>query len=421
MVVRGEHRLRAELFRVGAVLEHRAGDGHAVVGRGAAADLVEDQQALVRRLLQDGGGLLHLDHEGALAGGEIVRRADAREHAVDDADHRALRRDERAHLRHQHDQRGLAHVGALAGHVRAGDDGDAVGRGVQERVVRHEELVVPRLLHDRVATLADVERAAQVDLGADILVARGDLGERTEHVQLRHGVSGALHARDLLRHHVAHLDEEIIFQLVDLLARVRERALQLFELRGEIPLARYECLLADVVVGQLGLRAVRHVEIVAEDAVVADLQLLHAGRLALALLELCDHLRAVVAHAPQVIHLLAVALAEDAALAQRDRRLVADRALDACRHVLERVERRDRSQRAALDALQLFLQLRQPRRAGAERREIPRVRRAVYRPADQTLDIADLAQREHQLRAQHAVRHELAHRALTLFDLHGAE
>lgn len=40
VVVGGEERFRAEPFAVGAELEHRAGDAHAVEGRGAAADLV---------------------------------------------------------------------------------------------------------------------------------------------------------------------------------------------------------------------------------------------------------------------------------------------------------------------------------------------------------------------------------------------
>ena len=39
-----------------------------------------------RRAAQHVRRLLHLDHEGALALGEVVARADAREHAVDDAD-----------------------------------------------------------------------------------------------------------------------------------------------------------------------------------------------------------------------------------------------------------------------------------------------------------------------------------------------
>ena len=41
---------------------------------------------LRRRLGEDRGGLDHLDHEGRAAAREIVRRADAAEQAVDDAE-----------------------------------------------------------------------------------------------------------------------------------------------------------------------------------------------------------------------------------------------------------------------------------------------------------------------------------------------
>ena len=67
-------------------LDHRPGDGEAVIGRGAAPDLVEDDQAARRRLRQDRGGLDHLDHEGRSAAREIVRRADPAEQAVDQAE-----------------------------------------------------------------------------------------------------------------------------------------------------------------------------------------------------------------------------------------------------------------------------------------------------------------------------------------------
>ena len=79
-----------------------------------------------RRVAEDIRDLAHLEHEGRLTRREIVRRADAREHAVNDADDGAFCRNKGAYLRHERYERGLAHVGALAGHVRPGDDGDAV-------------------------------------------------------------------------------------------------------------------------------------------------------------------------------------------------------------------------------------------------------------------------------------------------------
>jgi len=91
VIVRGEERLRAKLFGVGAEFEHRAGNAHAVEGRRAAADLVENEQGARRCLMQDLAHLGHLDHEGGLAAGQVVARADAREDAVDNADARRTR------------------------------------------------------------------------------------------------------------------------------------------------------------------------------------------------------------------------------------------------------------------------------------------------------------------------------------------
>ena len=75
-----------------------------------------------RRLIEDRGGLDHLDHERRAPARQIVGRADAREQPVDDADVRARRRHERAHLRHHADQRVLAQKRRFAGHVGTGDE-----------------------------------------------------------------------------------------------------------------------------------------------------------------------------------------------------------------------------------------------------------------------------------------------------------
>ena len=52
----------------------------------------------------------------------FVLRADPRKNPVDEADDGAVGGDERAHLRHEQDNRGLAQIGRFPGHVRAGYD-----------------------------------------------------------------------------------------------------------------------------------------------------------------------------------------------------------------------------------------------------------------------------------------------------------
>src|SRR2546430_13647966 len=50
---------------------------------------------------QDVGGLGHLHHEGGAPAGEIIRRSDAREDAIDRPEHGALRGHVAAHVREQ--------------------------------------------------------------------------------------------------------------------------------------------------------------------------------------------------------------------------------------------------------------------------------------------------------------------------------
>ena len=77
-----------------------------------------------RGVVQDVRRLAHLDHEGGLPAREIVARADAGEDAVHEIDARLRGRDERAGVREQREQRDLPDVGALARHVRPGDERD---------------------------------------------------------------------------------------------------------------------------------------------------------------------------------------------------------------------------------------------------------------------------------------------------------
>ncbi len=124
------------------IFERGPGDGEPVEGRGASADLVEHDKGALARLIEDGGSLDHLDHEGGAAAGEIVGGADAAEEPIDDADMGLARRHEGTGLGEHDDERVLAEEGRLAGHVRSGDDEDAgavaVGADAEAAVIADE-------------------------------------------------------------------------------------------------------------------------------------------------------------------------------------------------------------------------------------------------------------------------------------------
>ncbi len=148
------------------VLGHGPGNGDAVEGGGAPADLVHHDQAFRTGVSQDVGRLHHLQHEGGLAPGQVVSRADPGEYPVGDADAGLAGRDEAAGLGHEADQGHLAHVGGFAGHVGAGNHQYLVFVAVQAGVVGDEALSKIHGLDDGMAAVLDVDDVRVVHTGA---------------------------------------------------------------------------------------------------------------------------------------------------------------------------------------------------------------------------------------------------------------
>ena len=151
-IVRGEQRHRfntaGETFRAGP------GERKAVIGGGAAPDFIHQHQAMLCSVVQDISGFGHLHHKGRTAGGEIVRRADAGENAIDRTNGRLLRGHEAADTGQQHNQRRLSHIGAFTAHVRAGNHQHAALRGKRQRV--SDKRLFQHLLHHRVTPAGEL-------------------------------------------------------------------------------------------------------------------------------------------------------------------------------------------------------------------------------------------------------------------------
>ncbi len=161
------------------VVGDRAGQREAVEGRGAAADLVHQHQRLLGRAMDDCRRLGHLDHEGRLRVGQVVGGADPGVDRVDRPEPARRRRHVRADRGEQDDQRDLAHEGALAAHVRAGDD-EHPALGVEPAVVGHERraaFLQPRL-DDRMAAALDLDQRLLDEARPAPVGAARLLGER---------------------------------------------------------------------------------------------------------------------------------------------------------------------------------------------------------------------------------------------------
>ncbi|MFM2178184.1 MAG: hypothetical protein RL015_2282 [Verrucomicrobiota bacterium] len=157
------------------------GDAEAVEGARAAADLIKDDEAALGGVVEDERGLVHLDHEGGLAARDVVASADTGEDAIHQSNLRADGGQEAANLRHEREQRGLAQVGALTGHVRPGDEDEAAFLGLQGDVVRHEALAAGEVLIEHgMAAITDEEVPRFVEDGTRVIEEPCGLGERAE-------------------------------------------------------------------------------------------------------------------------------------------------------------------------------------------------------------------------------------------------
>ena len=323
------------------VLGHRPGDAQPVEGGGAAAHLVEHDQALRGGVVQDVRRLLHLDHEGRLPARDVVGRADAREDAVDQAELGLPGRHERAALRQQRQQRHLPQVGGLAAHVRAGEHDQLMRRAVRASTSFGTKVPPASRSTTGCRTSAALSSSPSCTCGLVKLpsAAVSARPASTSSAATARAVSSTrAEAADTV---AAQRLEELELALDAALVGAEHLLLVLLERRRDEALAAGDRLLADVVVGHRVQVRLRDLDVVAEDAVEAHLERLDAGARALGGFELGDDLLARAADPAQLVELGVDAVANRVAVAGQRRRLVDERGVDGAAHVGQVVERGD--------------------------------------------------------------------------------
>src|SRR5690606_11292513 len=158
-------------------------------------------------------------------------------------------------------------------------------------------------LDHRMAPILDEETRALIDDGTDVAALRREAREGREHVDLGDGLRDLLILRDLRRGCLAELEEALVLDLVRSLARVEDLVLVVLELGGDETLAVLERLLAEPIVRHLVAMRVRHLEVVAENLVVADLEARDSRALALRLLKACEPALALPRDLPELVEL----------------------------------------------------------------------------------------------------------------------
>ncbi len=272
--------------------------------------------------MEDARGLDHLHEKGALAAGDIVLGAHAREDAVHQPDARGGGGDEAPHLGQDYQERGLAHEHALPAHVRPGEDDDLGAVGVEADVIGRER-ARPRRLDDGMAAPGDLEHPALVHHGAHPAAEMRHVTKRGKGVQDRHRARGAQERQlELERRHA--------------LLRAQRAALVLLELGGDVAFRAHEGLAPHVVGGNLGRVGVAHLDGVAEDAIEAHAQRRDAGARALAALQRGDPRLRVPGGAAQLGEVGAPGLPDEPPLPELPRWLVLERLLQEALQVGQR-------------------------------------------------------------------------------------
>ena len=346
------------------LLDDRPRDGQPVERGGPAADLVEQHEAARREVVEDRRRFDHLHEERRLAAGEVVLGADAREDPVDQADRRRARRHERAHLGQHHDVADLAQVDRLAGHVGTGQD-HHTRLVVEAQIVGSYWQPRARLQH-WMAALDDLEHAAGFDARPHVATAVGDLGERRRHVEQRERPRGAEQVGGPGGDAPAQLVEELVLQPAAPLLGAEHLRLVLLQLGHHVALGAGERLAPDVLGGRPGGLGVGELDAVAEDAIEADAQARQAGAGPLPLLEPGDPASRLGRVLDDRAQRVVPGVADDAAVLQRDGRLVHQRGLEGGPEVGQVGQRRPRAG--------------EERRRQRDRRRADRLQRRQARP-----------------------------------------
>ena len=217
---------------------------------------------------------------------------------------RALRAgDEAAHLRQDDRQRHLADQRRLARHVRAGDDQHLLRRWIQADVVGDERAGRRQALDDRMAGVGQIDDAAVVDVRAAV-ARRGARPRRAPPARRpRRRAPRARAAGRRRRHRRAQPREDLQLERDPPLVGGEDRLLELGQLRRHEALGVGDRLLAPVVGGHRREVRARDLDVVAEHAVVLDLQRRDAGALALARLDGGDAIAAARGDVAQLVEL----------------------------------------------------------------------------------------------------------------------
>ena len=137
MIMGGKKGAGTGLDMLVQVFHNSPGNGNAVVGGGATAQLIEEHQRAGRYIVEDIGGLGHLDHKGGLTQRDIVGGSHTGEYFVHQTDSCGFCGHETSYLGHEYDKGGLAQQRRFTSHIRTRDDNNLLSLVVEHDIIGH--------------------------------------------------------------------------------------------------------------------------------------------------------------------------------------------------------------------------------------------------------------------------------------------
>ena len=165
----------ARTIAIVQLLDDRPSQAQAIVGARAATDLVEDHQRSLGGGIEDPGRLDHLDHERTLTLGQFVAGSDPRKELIGNPDGRFASRYKTPYLSQYQNGRALTNIGALASHVRTGDQLNPPMLGPNHAVVGHELTLGHDAIEHRMTAFVDLQDRLLGDRRTNVTVLDGQL------------------------------------------------------------------------------------------------------------------------------------------------------------------------------------------------------------------------------------------------------
>ena len=219
------------------------------------------------------------------------------------------------------------------------------------------------------------------------------VGQGAENVQRRNRLCGFLDSRDIFCYFVAYLAEQLILQTVKMFLRSQNGLFNLLQPVRSVPLRACQCLPSCVVIRNLILKRIGHLNAIAENLVILDPERTDSCFLTLLLLQIRQPLFSVFPGGPVLVHHLIVAVPDDPALLHRQWRILLDGIFHQLIQILQRIHvLSDILQKGSLKIREQLPDKRQHLERRLKCHQISGVGGLVGNPAGQTFQVVDRLQ-----------------------------